>query len=317
MNQVITSDTFRRDVYTVTRLNTEARAVLEATFPAIWIEGELSNFAHPRSGHMYFSLKDEQAQVRCAMFRQNNRQLDFKPQDGSQVLARGRVGLYRDRGDFQLVIEYMELAGDGALRRAFEALKQRLSAEGLFADERKQALPSLPSRVGVVTSATGAALRDVLNVLARRFPGLPVVIYPTLVQGEAASRAIATAIETADQRGECDVLLLVRGGGSLEDLWAFNEETTARAIAQCTIPIVAGVGHETDFTIADLVADHRAPTPSAAAELISPDQYELHERLDALDARLLSWIRGRLRTGNRDLELTAKRLQHPRVGLAR
>ena len=306
-----------RDIYTVTRLNTEVRTLLETHFLSLWIEGEISNFASPRSGHWYFSLKDEQAQVRCAMFRQHNRLLNFTPGNGAHVFAHARVGLYRERGDFQLIVEFLELAGEGALRRAFEALKHRLATEGLFAEEKKRQLPAFPRSVGVITSPTGAALRDVLHVLERRFPAIEVMVYPTSVQGESAVLEVIHALEAAEDRRECDVLLLVRGGGSFEDLWVFNQEPIARTMAGLTLPIVTGIGHETDLTIADLVADRRAPTPSAAAELVSPDQFEQQERLDILDTRLLTQMHLRLQSQQRQLTLTAKRLVHPLVKLQR
>jgi exodeoxyribonuclease VII large subunit len=307
-----------RDVYTVSRLNAEARALIEASFPLLWIEGEISNFARPGSGHWYFSLKDDQAQVRCAMFRNRNQYLALTPRDGMQVLLRGRVSLYEGRGEFQIIAEHMEEAGDGALRRAFEALKARLSAEGLFNPELKRPLPRLPRRIGVVTSPTGAALRDVLSVLRRRFAAIPVLVFPVSVQGAGAAEEIAAALDKAGRVGGCDVLLLVRGGGSLEDLWAFNEEAVARAIRRSEVPVVVGVGHETDFTIADFAADARAPTPSVAAETVSPDaeawvrEYAGYERkLDRQMAMLLErhWQR---------LDWLDKRLeqQHPQRRLA-
>lgn len=300
-----------RDIYTVSRLNREVRSLLEGSFPLLWLEGELSNLARPASGHLYFSLKDDKAQARCAMFRNRNTQLGFNPQNGMQVLVRARVGLYEPRGDFQLVIEHMEEAGDGALRRAFDALKLRLEQEGLFDTARKQALPVLPRCVGVVTSPSGAAVRDILTTLGRRFPGLPVILYPVPVQGEGAAEQIAAMIRTADARDECDVLIVARGGGSLEDLWAFNEEVVARAIYHCTIPVVAGIGHEIDFTIADFVADQRAPTPTGAAELISPDQRDWQSRLQQLQQRLAWLTRSRLRQWQQHLSHLEKRLQHP------
>ncbi len=297
-----------RDVYTPSRLNLEARTLLEGHFPLLWIEGELSNLARPASGHLYFSLKDARAQVRCAMFRNRNRSLRFRPADGQQVLLRARVGLYEGRGEFQLIVDSMEEAGHGALQRAFDELKARLEAEGLFDPAHKRPLPAVPRQLGVVTSASGAALRDILHVLARRFPALPVVVYPATVQGDEAPAALRGALAAAVRRAECDVLLLARGGGSLEDLWAFNDEALARAIRACPIPVVTGIGHETDFTIADFVADLRAPTPSAAAEALSPDGAawlarvaELATRLgDALEDGLgrreerLAWLTGRL-----------------------
>ena len=261
----------RRDVYTVSRLNREARGLLEAGLPSLWITGELSNLSRPASGHWYFTLKDEDAQVRCAMFRQRNLAVRVAPKDGMQVLLRARVGLYEARGEFQLVADHLEEAGEGELRRRFEALKQKLAAEGLFDAARKRALPRFPRRVGIVTSATGAALRDVLNVLRRRCCGVALLVYPVPVQGAGAAREIAAMLALADRRHDVDVLLLVRGGGSLEDLWAFNDEALARAIVRVELPLVTGIGHEVDFTIADFVADVRAPTPSAAAELAVPD----------------------------------------------
>jgi len=278
-------------IITVSQLNRMARQLLEQDLPALWVSGEISNLARPASGHLYFSLKDERAQVRCAMFRNANRQLGFRPENGQQVLLHGRVSIYETRGDFQLIAEHIEPAGEGLLRRKFEELKQRLAAEGLFDPARKRAPPALPRRIGVVTSPTGAAIRDVLHVLARRFPAVPVILYPVQVQGAQARHEIAAALASAGRRGECDVLILTRGGGSLEDLWAFNEEVVARAIAACPIPVIAGVGHEVDLTIADLVADVRAPTPSGAAELAVPDQRDWLLRLGALERQAARSIR--------------------------
>jgi exodeoxyribonuclease VII large subunit len=278
---------FERDIYTVSRLNGEVRAVLEGSFPLLWVEGEISNLAMPSSGHMYFSLKDSHAQVRCALFRSTRNRLRMRPENGMQVLLRARVGLYEGRGEFQLIAEHMEPAGEGALRQAFERLKAKLAAEGLFDTARKQELPGFPRQVGVITSPSGAALRDVLSVLRRRLPKLPVVLYPTPVQGADAPQQIVRALKIANRRAECDVLLLVRGGGSLEDLMAFNDEAVARAVAASDIPVVCGVGHEVDFSIADFVADRRAPTPSVAAEMVSPDREELQRRLAALAQRIV------------------------------
>lgn len=301
----------QREIYSVSRLNREARAMLEANFPLLWLEGEISNLTRPRSGHIYFSLKDEFAQVRCAMFRMRVMHLGFTPRDGAQVLARVRVGLYEPRGDFQLVVDHMEEAGDGALRRAFEALKQRLGNEGLFDEARKRSLPEMPRCIGVITSPSGAAIRDILTVLKRRFPAIPVVIYPVAVQGEGAAREIAEAIRLAGRRKDCDVLIIGRGGGSLEDLWAFNEEVVARAIHDSVLPIVSAVGHEVDFTIADFVADVRAPTPSAAAELLSPDREALLDRLRRVEIRLVQRTRQQLRQREQQVEWLSKRLKHP------
>lgn len=296
-----------RDVYSVSRLNREVRMLLERGFGSLWLEAEISNFSRPSSGHWYFCLKDADAQVRCAMFRQRNMLCAFTARDGQKVLVRARIGLYEPRGEFQLIIDHMEDAGRGALQRQFEELRARLAAEGLFAAERKRPLPPLPRRIGVITSPTGAAVRDILHVLARRFPAAAVMIYPVPVQGAQAAAQIAAALRTAGSRRECDVLILARGGGSLEDLWAFNDEMLARAIAASPIPVVSGVGHEIDFTIADFAADVRAPTPSAAAELVVPDAGDWLAVLRGLGTRLerctrrgllsraerLRWLEGR------------------------
>jgi exodeoxyribonuclease VII large subunit len=274
-----------RDIYSVTRLNREARMLLESGLGMVWVQAEVSNFARPGSGHWYFSLKDRDAQLRCAMFRQRNVLARFTPREGQLVLARGRVSLYEPRGDYQLLVEHLEDAGIGALQRAFEELRARLAAEGLFASERKRALPTAPMRIGVITSPTGAAIRDILHVLAQRFPAAAVLIYPVPVQGAAAAPAIAAALDLAAARAECDVLILARGGGSLEDLWAFNDERVARALARCTLPVVTGIGHETDVTIADFVADLRAPTPTAAAQFAVPDRRVWLQRLALLGRR--------------------------------
>ena len=301
----------QRDVYSVSRLNHEVRTLLEGRFPLLWIEGEISNLARPASGHIYFTLKDAQAQVRCAMFRNRNQYNKARPENGSQVLLRARISLYENRGDYQLIVEHMEEAGDGALRRAFEELKQRLAKEGLFDEALKKAPPELPKRIGVITSPSGAAIRDVLTVLARRFPGIPVLIYPVPVQGDGAATQIAAAIDLADKRRDCDVLLLTRGGGSLEDLWAFNEEPVARAIHRCGLPLVSAIGHEIDFTIADFAADRRAATPSAAAEMLSPDRTRRLLDLVATETRLSELMRRHLRHLAERLAWTSKRLQHP------
>ena len=302
-----------RDVYTVSRLNKEVRLLLESGMPQLWLEGELSNFAAPASGHWYFSLKDAQAQVRCAMWRQRNSLLRFRPKEGMHVLARARVGLYEPRGEYQLIVEHLEEAGEGALKREFERLKARLSAEGLFAAERKRPLPAVPRRIGVVTSPTGAAIHDILRVLRARFPAAAVLIYPTAVQGAAAVPEIVRAIEAASRRRECDVLIVARGGGSLEDLWCFNDERVARAIAACQVPTIAGVGHEVDVTIADFVADLRAPTPSAAALAAVPDKSAWLEMLAQLQIRFAGAMGRALRAQMLGLNALAQRLQvsHP------
>jgi exodeoxyribonuclease VII large subunit len=303
-----------RKIFTVSELNREVRMLLEGSFALIWLEGEVSNLSRPASGHLYFSLKDAQAQIRCALFRNRSRLISTDLANGQQVLVRARLSLYEPRGDYQLIVEHLEDAGEGMLRRAFEALRQRLSAEGLFAVERKRAIPVFPARVGVITSPSGAAVRDVLSVLARRFPGLPVLIYPVPVQGAGAGAQIAGAIGLAAQRQDCDVLLLVRGGGSLEDLWSFNEEVVVRAIADCNIPLVCGVGHETDVTIADFVADVRAPTPSAAAELIRPDRYEWQRKFQLLEQRLSYAARRRLQNYRQTLDWLLQNLLRQQPG---
>ena len=309
----------RRDVYTVSRLNREARGLLESRLGTVWIEGEVSNFSRPSSGHWYFSLKDAGAQVRCAMFRGRNAVAGPPPRDGAQVLLRARVSLYEPRGDYQLIVDHLEPAGEGALRRRFEELKRRLAAEGLFDTGRKRPLPALPRAVGVVTSPTGAALRDILHVLRRRFPAVPVVLYPVPVQGEAAAPRIAGAIALASARAEVDVLIVGRGGGSLEDLWPFNEEAVVRAIVAASMPVVSAVGHEVDFTLADFAADLRAPTPSAAAELVVPDASEWLRALADQGPRLAGAWRRRAATWREDLTWTRRRLQqlHPAVRLER
>jgi len=309
-----------RDILTPTQLNTLARDLLESAFPLVWVEAELGNVTRPASGHLYFTLKDARAQVKCAMFKPKSQWLKFAPREGLRVLARGRLTLYEARGDYQLVLDHLEEAGEGALRRAFEELKARLAAEGLFASERKRALPAFVRRLAVITSPSGAAVRDVLNILRRRWPIVPVLIYPVPVQGAGAADLIAKAIRYASHCQDCDVLIVARGGGSLEDLWAFNEEVVALAIADCLIPVISGVGHEVDFTIADFVADLRAPTPSGAAELAVPDWQSWHRELIAQEKRLArgitrvlsrhaqtyTWLRHRLSQRHPGLELRQK-----------
>jgi exodeoxyribonuclease VII large subunit len=268
-----------RQVLRPSQLNALARDLLEGSFPQVWVEGEISNFSRPASGHAYFTLKDARAQVRCALFKPKAQALRFAPRDGMQVLARGRLTLYEARGDYQLVLDHMEEAGEGALRRAFEQLKARLAAEGLFDAARKRPLPAFPRRLGVITSPRGAAVRDVLSVLGRRFPLLPVDVLPVPVQGDGAAAQILDMLRRAADSGRYDVLLLTRGGGSLEDLWAFNDEALARAIAASPVPVVSAVGHEIDTSLSDFAADLRAPTPSAAAELLVPERGELLARL--------------------------------------
>lgn len=303
----------QKRVLSVSQLNRMTRQLLEQDLPLLWVEGEISNLARPASGHLYFSLKDAKAQIRCALFRSRGRSTEVAAANGQQVLVRGRVSIYEPRGDYQLIVDHLETAGEGLLRRRLEELKRKLAAEGLFDEARKQDLPPLPRQIGVITSPSGAAVRDVLHILRRRFPAIPVVVYPVQVQGEQARFDIVRALETAAARAECDVLILARGGGSLEDLWAFNEEIVARAIAACPIPLVAGIGHEVDFTIADLVADVRAPTPSGAAELVVPDGTDWLRRVQVLERRLALAARRVLNDARLALRAAAARLArcHP------
>ncbi|MBS1203361.1 MAG: xseA [Proteobacteria bacterium] len=306
-------------IYTVSRLNQSVRLLLERELGQVWISGEISNFTQPASGHWYFTLKDDTAQVRCAMFRNSNRRVTFRPQHGQQVLVRANITLYEPRGEYQIIVESMQPAGEGLLQQKYEQLKTKLTAEGLFDQQFKQPLPSPAHCVGVVTSKTGAALHDILHVLKRRDPSLPVIIYPTAVQGEDAPGQIVRAIELANARQECDVLIVGRGGGSLEDLWSFNDERVARAIFASRIPVVSAVGHETDVTIADFVADLRAPTPSAAAEIVSRNQLELLRQVQAMQQRLEMSMDYYLAGRNRRFALLNHRLQqqHPQLRLAR
>lgn len=316
-----------REVMTVTQLNRRAKQLLETHMPLLWVEGELSNVSIPSSGHWYFTLKDSDAQVRCAMFRNRNMTVRFKPQQGQHVLLRARVSLYEGRGDYQIIAEHMEEAGAGALQRKFDELKIKLANEGLFDPQFKKALPSLPKHIAVITSPTGAAIHDILNVLERRFPSIPVTIIPVAVQGKEAAPQIVKAIELANRARIADekifdVLILGRGGGSLEDLWPFNEEIVARAIFASDLPVVSAVGHEVDFSIADFVADLRAPTPSAAAELITPDGEDWLDKFigfevlleEAITRKLqhlqqkINWLRSRLRHPKQKLEQQAQRL---------
>lgn len=301
---------------TVGQLNREARRLLESHFDFLWVEGEISNFAAPSSGHWYFTLKDSAAQVRCAMFRNRNQHMRITPANGMAVRLRSRVSLYEGRGEFQLIVEYLEHAGAGALQAAFARLRDKLQAEGLFEAARKRPLPARVNRLGVITSPTGAAIHDVLTVLRRRCPSTEIMLLPVPVQGETAAAEICAAIERANRwqaEGlvQLDALLLTRGGGSLEDLWAFNEETVARTILASSLPVVSAVGHEIDISIADMVADQRAATPSAAAELLSPDQREWIERLAQLEQNLASRMQIKVRQVNRELLRLQERLRHP------
>ncbi len=306
-------------IYTVSRLNQTVRLLLEQEIGQVWISGEISNFTQPASGHWYFTLKDNTAQVRCAMFRNSNRRVTFRPQHGQQVLVRASITLYEPRGDYQIIVESMQPAGEGLLQQKYEQLKATLSAEGLFDQQYKQPLPSPAHCVGVITSKTGAALHDILHVLKRRDPSLPVIIYPTAVQGDDAPGQIVRAIQLANARQECDVLIVGRGGGSLEDLWSFNDERVARAIFASQIPVVSAVGHETDVTIADFVADLRAPTPSAAAEVVSRNQLELLRQMQNGQQRLEMAMDYFLVNRTRRFTQLHHRLQqqHPQLRLAR
>lgn len=306
-------------IFTVTRLNQTVRSLLEREMGQVWITGEISNFTQPASGHWYFTLKDDTAQVRGAMFRNSNRRVTFRPQHGQQVLVRASVTLYDPRGDYQIIVESMQPAGEGLLQQKYEQLKAALSAEGLFDQQFKQPLPTPAHCIGVITSKTGAALHDILHVLRRRDPSLPVVIYPTAVQGDDAPGQIVRAIELANARQECDVLIVGRGGGSLEDLWSFNDERVARAIFASRIPVVSAVGHETDVTIADFVADLRAPTPSAAAEIVSRNQTELLRQIQSAQQRLEMAMDFFIANRTRRFTQLNHRLQqqHPQLRLAR
>lgn len=305
-----------RKILKVSQINAAARAILEANFECVWIEGEISNLAEPSSGHIYFSLKDEFAQVRAAMFRNRKSALKFQPKNGAHVIVAAQVSLYEPRGDYQIIVERMEPAGAGILHAKFLQLKAKLEAEKLFAVEHKKPLPKLPRCIGVITSPTGAAIRDILSVLQRRFSSAPVIIYPVQVQGNEAAPQIVAALQIANERRECDLLILARGGGALEDLWPFNEEIVARAIFVSSIPIISAVGHETDFTIADFVADVRAPTPSAAAELAVPDVAEWLAVLFSFKQRLISSMQHKLQKANWLLENLKNRVLHPRYYLA-
>ena len=295
-------------IISVSELNRKAKSLLEGGIPKLWIEGEISNLARPASGHMYFSLKDETAQIRCAWFKQRQHQNISAMINGTKMLALGRISLYEARGEYQFIVEKMETAGEGDLKRKYEKLKEKLSIEGFFAEEIKKPLPKLPRRIGIITSPSGAAIRDALSVLKRRFPMVPVIIYPVSVQGDGAAPEIKLALEKANNRAECDLLIITRGGGSIEDLWAFNEEIVARAIHHSNIPIISAIGHETDVTIADFVADHRAPTPSAAAEVAVPDQQEWFNSIDNISRKLNALIIRAINNRHQTLDWFNKRL---------
>ncbi len=298
-------------VFTVQQLNQAARSRLEEVFQLVWVKGELSNVSMPRSGHIYFTLKDQSAQVRCAMFKGSNRHLNFTPKDGLEVLVRAQVSIYEERGDYQLIITQMEESGVGTLQKAFEALKNKLQAQGLFDPLHKKPFPPYPKHIGIVTSHTGAAIQDILSVLKRRYPIANVSIFHTQVQGKGAEKEIVRAIESANQHQGIDVIIIARGGGSLEDLWCFNEESVAKAIYASRLPTITGIGHEIDFTIADFVADRRAPTPSAAAETITPDTQELIQVFEHKKQRLINAMQRRLSFSAQHLDNLEKRLVHP------
>ncbi len=298
-----------RTILNVSELNAEVSLLLKQGFPLLWVEGEISNFSRPASGHFYFSLKDSNAQIRCAMFRNRNMHIDVKPENGLNVLVRGRVGLYEARGEFQLIAEHMEDAGAGLLQKQFEELKAKLAAKGWFDALFKKEIPKFPQQIGIISSPTGAALRDILNVLKRRCPQIPLLIYPAAVQGAKAASALETAVRQANLDKSCDVLILARGGGSIEDLAAFNDENLARALHETAIPVVSGIGHEIDFTIADFIADKRAPTPSAAAELVSPDSAQLRDNLQYLEQKMHRVMQLVLKQKNEKFIWLSKRLQ--------
>ncbi len=304
----------KKKIYSVSELNRETKDLLSTHFSFIQIEGEISNLSQPSSGHIYFSLKDKRAQIRCAMFKSQLRRLSFTPSNGKQVVISAQVSLYEARGDYQLIVDKMQQAGEGDLQLAFEQLKSKLFNEGLFEQNIKQTLPSLPQHIGVITSPSGAAIHDILSVLKRRFPAIPVLIYPTAVQGNTAKAEICKAIETANQQKQVDILLLARGGGSLEDLWSFNEEIVARAIVKSKIPIISGIGHEVDFTIADFVADLRAPTPSAAAESAVPNQQSWLNNFQAIEYQLQQIIQRQLTQHKQAIDWLSKRLQQQHPG---
>lgn len=304
-------------IYSISELNDEVASTLSQAFGVIWVEGEISNLMWSAAGHVYFSLKDESASVRCAMFRMQNQSLDFELRDGMQMLARAKVGLYKQRGEFQLIVEYAEESGEGLLRQKFELLKQTLHKEGLFDEVHKKPLPKMPETIGLVTSPKGAAVQDIIKTIKRRYPMVSVIVYPTLVQGNEATQKIASAIDIANERDECDVIIISRGGGSLEDLWCFNEELVARSIFDSKIPIISGIGHETDFTIADLVADLRAATPTAAAEIALPTTNQIIDHLNRYMFDITQLIDYKVNDFRHQLKSASLRMQanHPQSKL--
>ncbi len=302
-----------KTILTVSRLTALLRGVLEENFEQLWVGGEVSNLSYPSSGHCYFTLKDAGAQLRCVMFKSAVKNLKFRLTDGMALIVRGRISVYDQRGEYQLICEYLEPAGVGALQTAFVQLKEKLALEGLFAEAHKSAIPRFPRKIGVITSPTGAAIHDILNVLKRRFASLAVLLYPVRVQGEGAAVEIARAVDEMNRLGDVDILIVGRGGGSLEDLWAFNEEAVARAVYRSKIPVISAVGHETDWTICDFVADLRAPTPSAAAELVIASSEELRSQVDGLSHRLRKTIENILVSYDRRLEGLRRALHDPRM----
>ncbi|MEM7304373.1 MAG: exodeoxyribonuclease VII large subunit [Pseudomonadota bacterium] len=302
-----------RTILSVTELNQQLKQTITTDFALVWIEGEISNLARPASGHIYFSLKDQNAQIRCAMFRSNNHRVSFEISNGTHVIARAKASLYEPRGDLQLIVDDLEEAGTGALQRQFELLKKKLHSEGLFDENRKKTLPLFPKEIAVVTSASSAAIKDFLEIAQRRFPACKKTLYHVPVQGDPAPAAIVAALQTVNLHGRADIIVLIRGGGSIEDLWAFNDEAVARSISDSQIPVITGIGHEIDYTIADFVADLRAPTPSAVAELVCPESFALAERLRAYQALLSKLFKDKLNTNNQNLDWLSQRLQrtHP------
>ena len=305
-----------KTILSVSQLNRKVKQLLEIHLPLVWISGEVSNFAQPGSGHWYFSLKDEKAQVRCAMFKPANQRLRWQPESGSEVLIRARVSLYEGRGEFQLIVEHMEDTGVGAMQRAYEALKLKLEREGLFDSEHKRPLPQFPKHIGVITSPTGAAIRDILWVFQRRYPIAEVTIIPVAVQGDSAAVEMTQALAKAERFGRFDLLIIGRGGGSIEDLWAFNNEALARTIYHCSVPIISAVGHEVDFTICDFVADERAATPSAGAEMVTPDLGDWRQSLDIWQQQLIQCVQEKLYQKQQELEFLKRCLRHPGEQLA-
>lgn len=299
----------------VSELNRQVKRLLEISYAQTWVQGEISSFSRPASGHWYFTLKDDRSQIRCAMFRGFNQRLKFLPKEGDELIVRGKVSLYEGRGDYQLIVENLEPAGLGQLQAAFDALKLKLSSEGLFDEQNKKPLPRIPKKIAVITSRTGAVIHDIISVTSRRFPATEIVLLPVTVQGEYAAQEIAQAIKIANKQHVADVIIVGRGGGSLEDLWAFNEEVVARAIFKSELPVISAVGHEVDVSIADMVADYRAPTPSAAAERLTPDVFELTQKLDDLQHRLGNFWSQRIHRDKERLHQLQARLKHPRQHL--